>query len=210
MLDLIEKSDLEGVRDLLSANPALANKGVPLCETNLKLAHPLHRICDAVHAGKIEENEAVLIAEILFEFGANVDGNGFVEKEDTPLIAAASLCAEKVGMLYVERGADIHHRGCHGGTALHWAAWCGLDRLVLRLLKEKPEINQLCIDHRATPVFWSVHGLKNGPVKNQVECARVLLKAGADASIPNVDGDSILSMLDETDSELFEILNLKK
>jgi hypothetical protein len=53
------------------------------------------------------------------EFGANVNGNNPAEKQDSPLLAAASLNADQLAYLYIEHGADIHHAGCHGGTALH-------------------------------------------------------------------------------------------
>lgn len=209
MKELIENFDLPNIRKALSANPSLSNRGIPLCETDLREAHPLHRLCDAVFAGGITDEDAVSIAETLLEYGADVNGFGFIEKEDTPLIAAASLYAERVGILYVDHGANIHHRGCMGGTALHWAAWCGLDKLVARLLAEKPEIDQPCADHQATPIFWAVHGLKIGHVRNQVECAKLLFRAGADISIPNVDGDGIISMLGEKDSDLLESLELR-
>ena len=137
MLNLIEANDLDGIRKALLENPSLANAGVPLCEGDLRTAHPLHRLCDAVFAKKISDEQAVKIAEILLENGSNVNGFDFAFKQDTPLIAAASLYAEKVGVLYVDRGADIKHGGCHGGTALHWAAWCGQDKLLARLLVEE-------------------------------------------------------------------------
>jgi uncharacterized protein len=208
MRELVEKADLEGIRRALVDDPSLANVGIPLCLFGME-AHPLHRICDGVINGKYTDEQAVEVAEIFLEFGAKVDGFEFVKKHDTPLIAAASLNAEKVGLFYIDRGANIFHAGCHGGTALHWAAWCGHDKLLKRLLNEGAEIDKICIDHKATPIFWALHGRKyggEGNQKNQAECAKILFEAGADTSIPNGEGNSLLSLLDDDDTELRKML----
>ncbi len=211
MRELIEKKDLDGIRKALSENPELANAGVPLSLFGIK-AHPLHRICDGVIGGKYSDEQALEMAKIFLEFGANIDGNELVEKHDTPLIAAASLGAEKTGLFYIDRGANIFHAGCHGGTALHWAAWCGHDKLVEKLLEKGAKIDKLCIDHKATPIFWALHGRKeggDGNQKNQAECAKILFNAGADTSIPNGAGDSLFTLLDENDLELLALLKFE-
>ena len=111
--------------------------------------------------------------------------------------------------MYIGYGANIHHAGCHGGTALHWAAWTGRDQLVKRLINEKAEINRLCVDFRSTPLLWAVHGYKFGGNENryhQVECVRALLKAGADKTLPNIEGYLPIQFLEESDTELTELL----
>jgi uncharacterized protein len=209
MKNLIETKNYEAIKQSLSQNPKLANEGIALNMLCSDKAHPLHRICDVVFAKKITDDEAVEIAKIFLEFGANVDGNKLVEKHDSPLIAAASLNADKVAILYIENGADVSHRGCHGGTALHWAAWCGRPKVVEKLIKVGSEINKICIDHKATPLFWAIHGLKNSDGKNAksyIECVKLLLDAGADKSIPNVEGTSVLDILDDGDVEFKSLL----
>lgn len=199
---LIRHKDYLGLREVLSANPYLANEGISFDEHNSTLAHPLHRICDGVYAGIYTDEEAKKMADIFLEYGANVNGFGLEEKKDTPLVAAASLSADAVGILCIERGANIHHDGCHGGTALHWAAWCGRDILVKRLIAEKAEINKLCIDFKSTPLLWSVHGYVSGGrkrVDHYAECIRLLLDAGADKSIPNLEGIKPIEFLDGED-----------
>lgn len=211
VMDLIMAVNYSGLRKLLSSDPALANKGLPLGKHEIRLAHPLHRICDGVSHGIYKDEQAAEMAEIFLEFGARIDGTELIEKKDTPLIAAASLSADRVGILYIDRGANIFHAGTHGGTALHWAAWCGRDVLVDRLIRERAEINRLCIDFKSTPLFWAFHGFKNGGAGNvyhQLECARLLLKAGADKSIPNASGHSIPDMLESGDAEAKELLKL--
>lgn len=207
--ELIDTKDYEGLREALSNNPDLANEGMPYDDVNTTKAHPLHRICDGVFSNRYTDEEAVKVAKIFLEHGANVNGNGLKEKQDTPLTAAASLGAEAVAVLYIENGADIHHRGCHGGTALHWAAWCGRDKVVERLVQEGAEINRLCIDFKATPLFWAVHGLKKGDknnVHNHLASVKILMQLGADKNIPNGDGHTVFDLLSDDDLELKELL----
>ena len=210
MKKLIDNKNYEGIKQALSDNPDLANEGIPYDEVNSTKAHPLHRICDGVFSNKYTDEEAVEMAKIFLEFGANVNGNMLIEKKDTPLVAAASLHADKVAILYIENGANINHAGCHGGTALHWAAWCGRDQLVRRLLKEGAEVNKRCIDYQSTPLFWAIHGLKSGDGndrENYLGCVKSLIQAGADKNIPNRDGKTVFDLLNDEDSDFKEQLN---
>ena len=124
LFEFIKTVNYDGLRKVLSENPSLANQGIPLGD-NPALAHPLHRLCDGVFHGLYSDEQAAEMARIFLTYGARVDGDPFRDQKDTPLVAAASLHADAVALLYIEQGANIHHRGCHGGTALHWAAWCG-------------------------------------------------------------------------------------
>ncbi|HEY9259885.1 ankyrin repeat domain-containing protein [Chitinophaga sp.] len=209
MKQLIINKDYEGIRKALEENPSLANEGIPYDEVNTTKAHPLHRICDGVFSHTYTDKEAVAMARIFLEYGAQVDGYGLTEKQDTPLTAAASLHAEEVGILYIENGAAIHHAGCHGGTALHWAAWVGRDKLVERLIHEKADIEKLCIDFKSTPLLWAVHGFKYGGVENryhQAECVQLLIAAGANKNTPNLDGTAPIDFLEQQDSALRDLL----
>jgi len=210
MKKLIDNKDFDGIKQALSDNPNLANEGIPYDEVNTAKAHPLHRICDGVFSEKFTDEEAVKMATIFLEYGANINGGELIEKQDSPLIAAASLHADKVAILYIDKGADINHAGCHGGTALHWAAWCGRDRVVKRLVQEGAAINKLCIDFVATPIFWAVHGLKNGGSASTLDslgCIKILLQAGANKNIPNGDRNTVFDLLNDEDRELKELLN---
>lgn len=209
MKELIENVDCDGLRSLLTRHPSLANEGIPHDSVNPTKAHPLHRICDGVFEKKYSEDDAVEMAKIFLDFGSNINGYGLKEEQDTPLIAAASLHAEKVGLLYIERGANIFHAGSQGGTALHWAAWCGREKLVDRLIMENAEINRLCIAFKSTPLFWAIHGLKYGGAQNkhnQFACAELLINAGADKNIPNVEGRLPVELLGDGDGDLMRLL----
>lgn len=207
---LIDAIDYAGLKEMLANEPALANRGIPFDDQNTAEAHPLHRICDGVFEQRYSDEAAAAMAEIFLAFGADVNGGALVPKHDTPLIAAASLHADGCALLYIANGANIHHRGTLGGTALHWAAWCGRDKIVRRLIEEKAKINQRCIDNEATPLFWALHGYRHGGEKNrcqQVECVRLLLAAGADKRIPSGEGTTVFDLLREEDVELWGMLS---
>lgn len=210
--ELINKKDYKGIEQALTENSGLANEGIPYDELNTVNAHPLHRICDRVFSEIITDEEGVEIAKLFLKHRANINGDGLIEKKDTPLLAASSLHADQVAIYYIEKGADIHHGGCHGGTALHWAAWTGRPKVVQRLVNEGAEINRLCIDFKATPLFWAIHGFKNegyNSLEDCLGCVRILLRAGADKKIPNGNGYSIFDMLSENDMELNKLLTDK-
>jgi hypothetical protein len=206
---LIDAKDYKRLRSCLSQNPSLANEGLPYDEVNTTKAHPLHRICDGVFSGKYTDEEGVELAKIFLTYGADINGDEMIIKKDTPLIAAASLHADKVAIFYINQLADINHQGCHGGTALHWAAWCGRPKVVNRLLLTNMDPNKLCIDFKSTPLFWAVHGLKAGDKKDidgHLDCIRQLLYVGGDKSVPNANGKTVFDLVEDGDLELKELL----
>lgn len=207
---LIINKDYDGIKQALANNPALANEGLPYDEANTTKGHPLHRICDAVFLNKLTDEEAIEIARIFLAYGADINGGERIPGKDNPLVAAASLHADKLAMFYIGHGADINHPGCHGGTALHWAAWCGRPWLVEKLVQAGADIHKLCIDFKSTPLFWAVHGLKEGDktdLPGHLQCVKILVEAGSDKTVPNAGGKTVFDMVEEGDVELREILN---
>lgn len=209
---LIEEKDFDGLRQLLSNNPNLANERItiPFDAMNNASAHPLHRICDGVFVGKITEDEALELAKIFLENGANVDGDK-VDGEGTPLLAAASLHAEKVGIFYIDNGADIHYTYKNDGTsALHWAAFCGLNKLVEKLIKSNAAIDKPDNTHKSTPLSWAIHSLKMNDlnkIRKQEDCIKLLLKNGADPQQLSKENHDYLRSLAKMDSELQNLLS---
>jgi hypothetical protein len=198
--------DVNKIRTFLDANPEFANKPVSMPE-NVASAHPLHRICDAVFLGGYPQSTAIEIANMFLEHGAQVNPE-VRENQDSPLTAACSLRCDELALFYIDKGANIRHRGCHGGTALHWAAWCGRDRVLKKLLSMNPDLNLLCTDFKSTPLFWAIHGHKFGGADNrhhQAECAELLLSHGADRSIPNFEGYLPAELLDKNDLKLKKV-----
>lgn len=208
MLQDLQYAEIE---ELLRLNPALANSPIAYSTVNPKVAHPLHRICDGVFEGAYSDLEAQRLAKLFLAYGADIEGGIIITGEDTPLIAACSLHAEEVAILYLDLGANIHHQGCMGGTALHWAGWTGCDRIVKRLLEHDPKINQPCTEHGATPLFWSIHGYlnhKSARKTNHTYCAQLLLAAGADPSIPNEHGTTIQELLSDHRGEMVTLFGM--
>jgi len=208
--ELLARVDLNGIRQSLSRHPELANTGIALGSQDSRMAHPLHRICDGVQHRMYSDHQACEMAAIFLEFGADVNGGVLVDNSDSPLTAAASLTADLTGILYVNQGASIAHPGCHGGTALHWAAWCGRDVLLKKLITEGAPLEKRCRDYFSTPLFWAIHGYKfggQGARHHQVECARLLLEAGAVKDTQNAEGKHVLELLNETDVALRAMLN---
>lgn len=197
--------DYDGLRRALSENPGAANEGLPFDERNQTLAHPLHRICDGVFTGTYSDDDAVKLAWIFLDHGANIDGFGLIAHQDTPLMTAASLLAEQTGILYADQGATIRHVGGGGATALHWAAWTGVEKLVDRLIRGGADIHLRCADRKSTPLLWAVHGYKHlggRNRRNQVDCIRMLLAAGAEKDTYNNEGKHITEFLDDGDAGL--------
>jgi uncharacterized protein len=201
--DLIFSGNLHALDAALTADPSRANADISLPD-NPATAHPLHRICDGVFSATYPEHIGVQMAKIFLKHGSKLNPR-YPDGKDSPLTAACSLRCDEIALLYIDEGADIHHRGCHGGTALHWAAWCGRDIILKKLMSLNPEINKLCTDFKATPLFWAVHGHRFGGKENfhhQAECARILLEHGADPTIPNLEGTQPAQLLRDEDKEL--------
>ena len=103
------------------------------------------------------------------------------KKSDTPLIGAASLGAEEVGLRLVEAGARPDLRGMFGETALHGGDFLGEDRLAAKLIYGS-DINAKHEEYNSPPLGWAIHGCYNTPVGNQGkqrEVAALLVRAGA-------------------------------
>ena len=75
----------------------------------------------------LQKGRELPLLEVLIQAGANVDfqQNG---KGGTPLIGAASLGAEEVGLKLLDAGAQAEIHGLFAETALHWAALLGAIR----------------------------------------------------------------------------------
>ncbi|MGH2611686.1 MAG: ankyrin repeat domain-containing protein, partial [Rhabdochlamydiaceae bacterium] len=199
---LIEQKNEDRLREVLTDNPNLANEGITipydfLCRTK---AHPLHRICDAVFAGKMTDDEAITLAKVLIENGASIDGD---RKGGTPLLAAASLHAEKLGIFYIDNGADVNFTDDNdNASALHWAAFCGRDKLVDKLIQSKALLDEPDTTYQCTPLGWAIHSLMStddGNKYNHAACIKLLLQAGANIQKLSSDHNNYLHSIAETD-----------
>ena len=206
---LIEQKDADGLRKTLADNPSLANEGITIpyeffCRTK---AHPLHRISDAVFAHKMTDEEAVKLAKIFLEFGADING---YNNDGSPLLAAASLHAEQLGIFYIDNGANVNITDENdNASALHWAAFCGRDKLVDKLIKSNAVIDQPDKTHQSTPLGWAIHCLSSndeGNRYNQLACIKLLIQAGADIKKLSDEAKENLHSFANNDTELKNIL----
>ena len=175
----IRTGDAEALRRLLSEDGSRVNELIGWGKDECILTHPLHFVSDMLFNGTLSRGGEELV-EALIQAGADLnfqrDGKG-----DTPLIGAASLGAEEVGLRLVEAGARTDLRGLFGETALHWAALLGEDQLAARLI-EGADLDLRDAKYRSTALGWAIHGWSDPPGGNQGrqrEVVVLLIAAGA-------------------------------
>lgn len=152
----IDSGDPSGLREALVTDPASANALIVWGDRNHLQTHPLHYICDKAFDNTIVYPVALALAEVLIEAGANV--NDHAPNRETPLLGAASLNAEDIGIRLLEAGANPNAIGIGGETALHWAAHQGLYRLLERLLAAGADTRIKDKRFDGTPLDWAKHG----------------------------------------------------
>lgn len=205
---LIEQKNADGLGKTLADNRELANEGITIpydafCRTK---AHPLHRICDAIFARHITDEEAITLAKVFLEYGADINGYN----DGSPLLAAASLHAEQLGIFYIDNGADVDITDTNdNASALHWAAFCGRDKLVDKLIKSNAVLDKPDKTYQSTPLGWAIHSLSSNDVGNrynQLACMKLLIQAGADINKLSKEAKENLYSYADNDAELKTIL----
>jgi ankyrin repeat protein len=203
----IDKGDVAAVRAALQADPSLANREIRWQLNQENRSDPLHYVADAVFNGWLGNSAEADIAKALLEHGAAIDGS---HGRESPLIGAVSLGAERVARVLIEAGADLECRSVFGARALHWAAWIGLQSLVVRLLEQGAALEARCTEFGATPLFWAVHGYGPSGHRNksgQLAAAGVLIKAGAAVATSNLEGLSALELARQAaDDRMYRLL----
>ena len=173
----IENGDSATLRRLLSERPSRANE---LIRWGKCLTHPLHYISDMLFSGTLQRGKEVPLVDALIEAGSDLNFNKD-GKSETPLIGAASLGGEDVGLRLLDAGARPELRGLFGETALHWAALLGEDRLVARLIPGS-DLNLKDEKYNSPPLGWAIHGWSDPPAGNcgrQGDVVACLVAAGA-------------------------------
>jgi hypothetical protein len=181
----IESADSTALQRLLAEDPSRANALITWGDQSQINTHPLHYISDMLFEGKLEKGKELPFVHALISAGADLnfqrDGKG-----DTPLIGAASLGAEDVGIALIDAGANPALLGIFSETALHWAALLGEERLAGSLIaasaSELGLLNLPDSKYKSRPLGWAIHGRQNPPKGDegkQCEVAALLVKAGA-------------------------------
>jgi hypothetical protein len=190
----IETGDAAALRRLLADVPARADELIRWGKDCRIATHPLHYVSDMRFEGRLQSGKELPLMEALIQAGADVDfqRNG---EGDTPLIGAASLGAEEVGLRLLNAGAKPGLRGLFGETALHWAALLGEDRLAGRLI-ESVDPNLKDKKYKSSSLGWAVHGWCNPPAGNhgrQLEVVRLLVAARATVEPEWMESEKIAS-----------------
>jgi len=191
--DLIVAGDATGLMVLLTDDPPLANVSIEWGPDGANLSLPLHFVSDMVFDGTLAADRAVPLVDALIAAGAALDAP-HARHGDTPLIGAASLSVEDVGLRLVAAGADIAARGLFGATALHWAAHQGLATLTAALLDAGADVALPDSQYGGRPLDWALHGWHEpapGDTRGQPGVARLLRAAGAtprDGALAALDG----------------------
>ena len=180
----IRNADAAVLRQLLAEDSSRANELIRWGERKPCSTHPLHFISDMLFGGTLPRGKEIPLVDVLLDAGADLDFQRSREdgkKGDTPLIGAASLGAEDVGLRLLAAGAKPDIRGLFGETALHWAAMLGEDRLVAGLIKGS-NVNLRDEKYNSPPLGWAIHGWCSPPAGNhgrQREVAALMVAAGA-------------------------------
>ena len=180
MKTAIRKGDSATLGSLLAEDPSQANALIRWGPNDCILTHPLHYVSDMLFDGTLKRGAELPLIDALIHAGADLDFQR-ENKGDTPLIGAASLGAEDVGLRLLDAGANPRLRGIFGETALHWAAMLGEDRLAQRLIPLS-EIDLNDQKYNSSPLGWAVHACYNPGAGNQgrqCEVASILVAAGA-------------------------------
>jgi hypothetical protein len=180
--EAIHAGDVDQLRELLAADRSRANALIRWGKNDCIGTHPLHYISDAIFEGVLDRAKAVPLVDALLAAGSNVD---FHEpgKGETPLMGAASLGAEEVGLRLLDAGAAVGIRGLFDETPLHWAANMGLHRLVRRMIEAGADVKAEDRKYQSSPLGWALHGWTETPAEERRgrhdEVVRQLVAAGA-------------------------------
>jgi uncharacterized protein len=180
----IKNGDADALGRLLAIDPSLANTLIRWGKNECCLTHPLHFVSDMLFEEALQRGMELPLVEALIHAGADLNfqrdrENG--KKSDSPLIGAASLGAEEVGLRLLDAGAKPQLQGLFGETALHWAALLGENRLAGRLIVGA-DLNLKDEKYKSPPLGWAIHGWGDPPAANhgnQPEVIALLIAAGA-------------------------------
>ena len=205
---LIEHGDTNGMRRALEADAGLANRAIRWSLNQPNESDPLHFVSDCVSHGWLKNGTEGQIAELLLEFGAELNGT---RDRESPLIASTSLGAERVSKVLIDAGADLERTSVFGSRALYWAAWMGASATVDLLIDRGALIEVRDSEFGSTPLFWAVHGYgPDGAAQktDQVGAAKRLIDAGADPRTANKHGVTALELAKTCErTEMYDLLS---
>jgi hypothetical protein len=195
----IQNGDAGELRRLLWEDPLRANELIRWGDDKKCFTHPLHYISDVRFAGRLSKHAEIPLVDALIEAGAELNFQRVRQdgkNSDTPLIGAASLGAEEIGIRLLDAGARPELLGLFDETALHWSAMLGEDRLTARLIEGQGMylLNLKDEKYKSPPLGWAVHGWSNPPAGSHGrhrEVITLLVAAGAIVERGLLDSDGV-------------------
>ncbi|WP_094745816.1 ankyrin repeat domain-containing protein [Vaginella massiliensis] len=128
------------------------------------------------------------VAELLVKAGADVNAQNIIQ--DSPFLYAGANGYTNLVKLYLDHGANFYVLNRYGGTALIPAAEKGHLETV-KLLIEVPDFPINHVNRLGWTALMEAVLLSDGGPKQQ-EIIKLLLDAGADKNIPDLDGITAL------------------
>jgi hypothetical protein len=102
--EAIRNGDVGALHQLLAEDPLRANELIEWGNQKKRFTHPLHYISDMLFNDTLQRGKELPLVDALIEAGADLNFNKD-RKRETPLIGAASLGAEDVGLRLLGAGA---------------------------------------------------------------------------------------------------------
>ena len=177
---------------LLAEDASRADQLIRWGDNDSILTHPLHYVSDMLFQNILKREAALPLIDALIQAGADLNFQKDA-KCDTPLIGAASLLAEDVGIRLLEAGANPKLRGIFGETALHWAAMLGEERLSKKLIPVS-DIDLMDEKYNSPPLGWAMHQYFDPLEKHREKHLRIvacLVAAGATVEPERINSDPV-------------------
>ena len=187
IFDAVRKSDIDGVKRILTSNPGAVNALDNNGSTPLHVLSAIKQFGVGMGNQLSPVQEVSPIAEMLISKGANLDVKD--NQGQTPLLCAIGRGEIPLAKFIIEKGADVNAAitigDLQGLTPLHAAAGHGYVDVVKLLIMKGANLNPQMVRDGNTPLHIAA-------IYNYSEAAKILVEQGADVHVKNKKGQSPL------------------